>query len=227
MGYCLSIATAQGSTIKVLSTDRHEGDFSLAGEGVDVQRASLVSHPWAWLDQVHGTEVVWVDEGQSGLVGVGDVAATRSTNLVLSVRTADCGSFVLGASMGFAVVHAGWRGLAGGVVRGSVEAMRRTGGDPEMWAWLGPCAGPECYEFDPEHLDRLECETEGIVRSETTWGMPSLDLRGSIRSILEAEGVTVIGEDSRCTICCDAELYSHRRSGDVGRQILAAWLERP
>ena len=117
-----------------------------------------------WLRQVHGSTVVVVpaEDGPGPghldvpprsvtavLDGEADALVSAASSTALAVLTADCASIALGSPEGvFGAVHAGWRGLVDGVVERAVKAMRDNGAT-EVVAALGPCIGPECYEFSP------------------------------------------------------------------------------
>lgn len=175
------------------------------------------------LDEVHGVDVVAVTDAADADGRRGDVAVTDRSGLVLGVWTGDCAPVVLVAPTGrLAVAHAGWRGLAAGVVAAAVRAV-----DPEgtggVHGFIGPTIGPCCNEFGAADLAaiaaRLGC-AEDVIAGSTTWGTRSLDLPGAVAMVLARHGV-VAACDGRCT-ADDPTLFSHRR-GDAGRQVTAAW----
>jgi copper oxidase (laccase) domain-containing protein len=112
------------------------------------------------------------------------------------------------------MIHAGWRGLAGGVLEEGVEALRELGQGGPIGALLGPCAGVCCYEVGPEVHEAL--------------GRPGprgpADLRAIARGRLTDAGVSDVAELGACTIC-DERFFSHRREGTAaGRMAGVAWL---
>jgi copper oxidase (laccase) domain-containing protein len=121
------------------------------------------------------------------------------------------------------VVHAGWRGLAAGVVEAAAEAVRSLGDEPRE-AHLGPCIRPGCYEFAGPELAELVERFGPDVRSTTSWGTPSFDLPTAVRGALAAAGVPVLRDTSGCT-ACDRRWFSHRARADNGRFATTAWLE--
>src|SRR5690606_24862470 len=115
------------------------------------ERAGLPSPP-CWLRQVHGTRVLRLD-APSGDEPEADAAVTAAPGVVLTILTADCLPVAFAARDGsdVGVAHAGWRGLAAGVLERTVAAMRAAPGD--IVAWFGPAAGPGAYEVGEEVFD--------------------------------------------------------------------------
>jgi polyphenol oxidase len=140
------------------------------------------------------------------------------------VRTADCAALAFGSPQGVVgVAHAGWRGLAAGVIQTTLDWMRSFGAE-QIEAGLGPCIGPECYEFGTDDLDRLAAAFGSGVRGVTRAGAPALDLRAGVAEVLDREGVPLVHVDPRCTACEAGALWSHRARGDAERQGVVAWL---
>jgi hypothetical protein len=145
----------------------------------------------------------------------GQATATRGVGVL--VLTADCLPVALGASGAVAMVHAGWRGLAGGVLEQGVRAIVELGGDGDgdVVAVIGPGAGVCCYEVGEE----VHAAFDGAHRDGER-----IDLRAIARDRLLAAGVSEIREAAACTIC-DERFFSHRREGaGAGRQGAVAWL---
>jgi len=188
------------------------------------RRAALVDRPWTWLRQVHGDRVVVVDTPGAGAGTEADAAVTAVSGAVLAVHTADCAPIALVADGGaVAVAHAGWRGLADGVVAATVTELAGLAEGP-VRAVVGPLIGPECYEFGADDLrlvaDRLGPEVVGT----TTAGTPALDLPTGVRRALERAGVDSIDFVGGCT-ACGGGAFSHRARGEQGRQAVLAWIE--
>lgn len=171
-----------------------------------------ISDKWAWMRQVHGDGVAVVAE--PGLAGESDALVTTTLGLPLAVTTADCVPVVMHARAGVAVVHAGWRGLAAGVIDRAVDSLREEAGAP-VRAAIGPSIGPCCYEVGDEVVSAL-----GVDASETTWGSPSVDLWSIAESRLAAFEVW------RADLCthCEADFHSYRESGTDLRQTSVGWL---
>jgi len=189
-----------------------------------------------WMDQVHGTVVITVpDPGghshppravSARWAGAGDAQVASGTSDALAVLTADCASVALGSTNGiFGAVHAGWRGLVGGVVEATVSAMRRQGAVGVVGA-LGPCVHACCYEFGADDLDRVAAAYGDGVRATTRDGRPALDLPAAISAALAAAGAGRAPGTDVCT-GCGGGYFSHRVRGDRGRQVLVVWANGP
>ena len=213
----------------VVFTDCRAGDLGHAGEyvhavrpEVEARRRAVVDLPWTWLRQVHGDGVVVVTEPGGGAGRRADAAVTDRPGCALAILTADCAPVALVASDGVVgVAHAGWRGLVGGVLERTVEAMRlcRRDGVRDVRAVLGPCIRPECYEFGADDLARVARRLGDGVRAETASGAPALDVPAAVRAALSQVGVDDVGV---CTACSPVH-FSHRARGEVGRQALVVW----
>ena len=144
-----------------------------------------------------------------------DGQATALRGVGAMVLSADCLPVALAGEGAVAMVHAGWRGLAAGVLQAGVRAVRELAQGPRMHAIIGPGAGACCYEVGEEvHLAFGGAHRHGR----------SIDLRGIARELLLAEGVQEVLDLELCTIC-DERFFSHRREGArAGRQAGIAWL---
>ncbi len=136
------------------------------------------------------------------------------------VLTADCLPIAIAGAGAVAMLHAGWRGLAAGVVAEGVSAVRELGASGPLSAAIGPGAGPCCYEV-----------SEDVHAGFADYGADArrgarLDLKAVARMQLVAAGVASVHDAELCTICSDPSLFfSHRRdSGITGRQAGIAWL---
>jgi YfiH family protein len=182
--------------------------------------------------QVHGTEVGRVlangERLGSGHAGEqkdsarqpafeADGHAVAAPGLAAMVLTADCIPVVLGCDGAVAALHAGWRGLAGGVLEEGVRALRQVGGRGEVAAVVGPCAGACCYEVGEEvHAAFAGAHRDGRL----------IDLRAIAHEKLHAAGVAQVFDAEACTIC-DERFFSYRREGArAGRQAGLAWIAR-
>lgn len=177
-----------------------------------------------WLEQVHGRDVVRVD-GQADLPQA-DAAVVTGPGQVCAVMTADCLPVVLADRAGtrVAAAHAGWRGLAGGVVEACVAAL---GVDPAgLVAWLGPAIGPAAFEVGPEvrqaFIDRWP--DAGACFEGNHQGRFQADLYGIARIVLVRAGVKSVHGGGWCTATDAASFFSYRRDGVTGRMATLAWL---
>jgi hypothetical protein len=167
--------------------------------------------------QVHGAAVRRVT-ALPAPVEDGDGQATALPDAAAMVLTADCLPVALATAGALAMVHAGWRGLAGGILEEGVRAVRELAGDDgPVVAAIGPGAGGCCYEVGDEVRSAL-----GVPRV----GAPApIDLKVLARGRLVAAGAAVVHDCGLCTMCADRTLFfSHRRDGPVtGRQGGVAW----
>lgn len=144
-----------------------------------------------------------------------DGHAIAARGLAAMVLTADCIPVVLGARGAVAAVHAGWRGLADGVLEEGVLALREVGGRGDVAAIVGPCAGACCYEVGEE----VHAALGGLHRDGRL-----IDLRAIAHERLLEAGVAEVRDVHACTIC-DERFFSYRREGArAGRQAGVAWL---
>ena len=181
--------------------------------------------PPRWLRQVHGIAVAVeppCDEPEA------DAAVTATPGTVLAILTADCLPVVFAAQDGseIAAAHAGWRGLAAGVLEATVAAMQ-TPAD-KLIAWLGPAAGPQAYEIGEEVFAAFVSRDAGAgaAFAPTRPGHWKVDLYALARRRLAAVGITQVHGGAFCTISDPARFFSHRRDGRSGRIATVAWIER-
>jgi hypothetical protein len=210
-----------------LNLAAHVGDQAAA---VDDNRhrlmsaAGLPAEP-AWLSQVHGAQVADLDAGLPSAAA--DAAFTRQPGRVCAILAADCQPILLTAASGdvVAAVHAGWRGLAAGVIEAAVGALETSPG--ELIAWLGPAIGPERFEVGAEVRDALlRADPEGGAAFATNArGRFMADLPKLARRRLAALGLTRIYGSAECTYSQPDRYFSYRRDGRCGRQATLIWLQ--
>lgn len=196
-----------------------------------VERFALPSTPH-WLRQVHGTEVLSFAEPGVSLFAadepVVDASVTSTPGVVLAILTADCLPvvFVNIAGTEIGAAHAGWRGLADGVLENTVAAMRAPAHD--LIAWLGPAAGPQAYEIGEEVFDAFvsrdaEAASAFVATRPGHW---RVDLYQLARQRLAALGVTRVHGGDLCTISDPQRFYSHRRDARSGRMATVIWMDQ-
>lgn len=199
------------------------------------QRAALPSPPH-WLRQVHGAGVIRFDRAQPDGEPEADASVTHVSGVVLAILTADCLPVVFAADDGseVAAAHAGWRGLARGVLEATVAAMRTPA--HRVCAWLGPAAGPAAYEVGAEVRDAFASRDAGAAAAfvATRPGHWHVDLYALARARLRGAGVAdaAIHGGGLCTLSDAARFYSHRRStstgaGRTGRMATLVWRRDP
>jgi hypothetical protein len=211
----------------VLFTDRSDGNMSSVG-GAEAEhgaanrerlRERLGLTGLARGYQVHGTRVVVATEPidiacPQDQLPRADGQATALGGLAPMVLAADCLPVALAASGAVAMVHAGWRGLAAGVLEQGVQRIIELADATAIEAVIGPGAGACCYEVGPEVREALGQEGSGST----------VDLAAVARERLRAAGVKEVQVLDVCTIC-DERFFSHRREGErAGRQAGVAWL---
>lgn len=204
-------------------TGRAEGDLRPVLTATPARLAAIAGRPVSWLRQVHGRRVVVVDgpgpvEGEEG-----DALVSAAPGVAMAVFTADCAPVALDSPEGVvAAVHAGWAGLAAGVVAGAVAAMRDLGATRIDGA-LGPCIHAECYRFADADLAALTGTFGPAVRATTNAGAPALDLPAAVRAALVAAGANLVADEDACTACSTDHYWSHRARKDVERQAMVVW----
>lgn len=192
-------------------------------------RAALPAPP-RWLRQVHGAAVV--DAVTVDVPVEADAAFTSAADVVCIVSIADCLPVLLADDRArcVAVAHAGWRGLAAGVIQASVAAMRARIADPQarIHAWLGPAIGPGRFEVGADVLDAMRAT---LPRARDAFapiagGKFLADLPALARQALEQVGVVGAGGGTLCTYSDPARFYSFRRDRITGRHAAVIWLAR-
>lgn len=183
--------------------------------------------PPHWLQQVHGTRVVRVQGPPGGQAEPeADALVTAQPGTVLAILTADCLPVVLAASDGseVAAAHAGWRGLAAGMLEATVSAMATP--PTAIRAWLGPAAGPAAYEIGADVRDAFLAVDVAAADAfvATRPGHWHVDLYALARRRLAAVGVHDVHGGGLCTITDGHRFHSHRRDGRGGRMATLAWL---
>jgi polyphenol oxidase len=187
-------------------------------------RRVLPAEP-VWLRQVHSTRVVEAGPGSVGAEA--DGAVTREPGCVCAVLTADCLPVLLADAAGTVVgiAHAGWRGLAAGVIENAVRAM---GVAPEsLIAYLGPAIGAGAYEVGTDVFDAFVAGDPGAAAAFAPRGSGKFlaDLNLLARQRLMRLGVCSIHGGALCTYSDPERFYSYRRDGATGRIASLVWME--
>lgn len=179
-----------------------------------------------WLQQVHGCTVSALPRATGGECAA-DASVAFGPGSVCVVMTADCLPVLLCDEAGsvVAAAHAGWRGLAGGVLEATVRRMERPG--EQLLAWLGPAIGPAHFEVGDEVRDTFcAARTEATAAFRRTDGGRWLaDLGLLARQRLAELGVRWIGGGEHCTFAEADRFFSYRRDGVSGRMASLIWLE--
>lgn len=188
-----------------------------------VERLALPSRP-CWLRQVHGVDVFDADRNGPGGESAADAAVSRGGRSVLAILTADCLPILFCATDGtaFAAAHAGWRGLAAGVVEATIAQLGTPAED--LLVWLGPAIGARSYEVGDEvRAAFVDAEPgAGAAFTPTRPGHWQCDLYALARRRLAACGVQKVYGGGLDTYA-DARWYSYRRERETGRFATLIW----
>jgi polyphenol oxidase len=181
--------------------------------------SDLVDRRLSLCRQVHGTTIRRAEPEPGAALPHADGQVSSDPDVAPLVLVADCLPIIVATPGAVAVLHAGWRGLAGGIVANGVAALRAEQAGP-MAAAIGPGAGGCCYEVGEE----VHAAFAGLG-TDVRHGR-NLDLKAVARRELERAGVSEIHDLGLCTLCGDPALFfSHRRDGGItGRQAGVAWL---
>lgn len=218
------------------------GGFNLglhSGDDVDAVRQNrarlrqLLPGDPAWISQVHGAGVADAAKVAGGAPARADASVTTERGVVSAILTADCLPVVLADSAGTVVgcAHAGWRGLAAGVLRETVRTMRERGAQ-DIVAWMGPAIGPQRFEVGQDVVDAFMAAELGDVDEVRTCfaAHPGhadkylANIYALARMALARDGVTDVAGGNRCTFTETDNFYSYRRDHVTGRQATLVWL---
>lgn len=222
------------SNVHALSTTRNFGngeiDFAPRGAGITAARAALsrfVPREPLWLAQVHGTAIVSADSRHISAPRA-DGAVARGAGSVCAVLTGDCLPVLFAARDGsvVAAAHAGWRGLAAGVLEAALATMNTH--PSATLAWLGPAIGPSAFEVGDE-VRAAFCDADpgaGACFVAGRTGKWYADLYALARQRLARAGVDAIFGEARCTLSERDVFYSYRRGGDDAPRRMATLIWR-
>ncbi|MBX3616894.1 peptidoglycan editing factor PgeF [Nitrosomonas sp.] len=182
-----------------------------------------------WLKQVHGTLPVQI-EHTATIIPEADAAFSRRQKHVCAVMVADCLPVLLCDQAGtvVGVVHAGWRGLAGGIIENTVEAMQV---DPhQLMAWLGPAIGPNHFEVGADvHAAFVQHEERAVQAFQPKFSGDQAKWLADIfllaRQRLNGCGISKVYGGGVCTYSDSNRFYSYRRDGGTGRMAALIWFE--
>jgi len=216
-GYTLRNGGVSQGPYRSLNIAAHVGDDPAAVAANRHRFAEACQLPGEplWLNQVHGTVVV--RGGRRG--GDADAIVSTADKEVCVIQTADCLPILLVTADGSAVAaaHAGWRGLADGVLESSIAALDAAAG--RILAWIGPAISQEAFEVGEEVRARFVSADERAAScfARNPAGRWQADLCGLARQRLEAMGVSEIAAEGRCTFNEPDAFFSYRRDGECGR----------
>jgi polyphenol oxidase len=203
----------------------HVGDApqAVTANRLHLQQALSLPREPAWLEQAHGNTLVFASHGPGQQ---GDASIAYEPGPVCAVLTADCLPLLLCDRQGtrVAAVHAGWRGLAAGIIEAAVRALACPGS--KLLAWLGPAIGPEAFEIGAEVRETFLAQDH---RNDAAFrpcrpGHWLADLYLLARLRLAALEVTAVYGGHYCTVAEASRFYSYRREGRTGRMATLIWL---
>ncbi len=216
-----------------LNLGNHVGDDEYAVHHNRKLLAELLGEEieFQWLCQVHGDRVIVLDNGLVDEGTEADAIYSTEKNIACGVLTADCLSVLFCDSEGreFAVAHAGWKGMAAGVL---LQTLANFDAEPsDIMVWLGPVIGPCHFEVSDEvrhaflsmSVDEIHNEKDILFQPSENNGKWMCDLYAIAKIILGAAGVKQIYGDPICTYCEFDSYYSYRRDGKTGRFATLIW----
>jgi YfiH family protein len=220
-----------------LNLGRYVNDEPLAVSENRARAVALLPAEPVWLKQVHGTRVWDADLAHAAEVIEADAAVTTKTNTVLTVMAADCLPVLISSPDGGVIgaAHAGWRGLLGGVLENTVDAMQAKAGlsnGGQYLAWLGPAIGPRSFEVGEEVRSAFEAygkehglpvPAEAFMAIDGKPGKYWANLYQLARQRLASRGINHLYGGEFCTVRNQADFFSHRRDGLSGRFAAFIW----
>jgi len=208
-----------------LNVGAHVGDapMAVADNRVRLRKSLGLPAEPLWLEQVHGATVARFEGPERP---VADAAVAFEAGQVCAVMVADCLPVLLADRAGSCVgiAHAGWRGLAAGVIEATVAALPAR--PDSLMAWLGPAIGPAAFEVGAEVRERFVAVDPAAQaefrpgRGDRWWA----DLYGLARRRLAGAGITAVHGGEFCTVSDPARFFSYRRDGLTGRMAALVWL---
>jgi polyphenol oxidase len=240
--FTLRIGGVSGGPYDSLNLGTHVGDSPAAvAENCRRVRETLrLPNEPVWLQQVHGIQVVDIAAPGSNAAGavsqtgqapseppIADASVSRSAGYVCAIRVADCMPVLFASKDGSVIgaAHAGWRGLAGGVLEATID---RLGVPPShLIAWMGPSIGPENFEVGNDVRDAFFAADEDAASAFTpnARGRWQCDLYALARRRLQAIGVSGAFGGGWCTFAERDRFFSYRRDGQCGRMAALIWME--
>lgn len=209
-----------------LNLGLHVGDNR---QDVIKNRAHVNTHlpnPAVWLNQVHSTDVIRVDEAfDANQTLTGDALYTQLSNQPLAIMTADCLPILLTSSDGqeVAAIHAGWRGLVQGIINNTVSCFKHE--PANLHAWLGPAIGANRFEVGQEVVAIFTANNPALHDAFKLQNSEKYlaDIYHIARILLNQRGVVNISGGEYCTFSQNNQFFSYRRDGQTGRMASLIW----
>ncbi|WP_394779144.1 peptidoglycan editing factor PgeF [Undibacterium sp.] len=212
-----------------LNLGDHVGDdaAAVAANRAIVRNAISSDAEIRWLSQVHGTVICDAAAVADGIMA--DASGTSRKNIVCAVMTADCLPVLFSDVHGkvVAAAHAGWRGLAAGILDNTVAHMRASGAG-DIVAWLGPAIGPARFEVGADVVQAFAALPDTASCFSPRMDAPGkyyADIYALARQVLARADVQKVFGGTHCTVIEKERFYSYRRDGVTGRMASFIWLE--
>jgi YfiH family protein len=209
-----------------LADDKGDEKTAVARNRALLREQLLMPAEPLWLTQVHGTTVVPAEQHEPGVTA--DAAYTRKTNVVCAVTTADCLPLLICDKAGtcVAAVHAGWKGLAAGVIEATLKTLQIPGN--QLLVWLGPAMGPQAFEVREDVLQQFVAADPQAIQafkpiSADQW---LVDIYLLAKQRLANYNVTAVYGGKYCTYTDAKRFYSFRRDNKTGRMASLIWLQK-
>jgi polyphenol oxidase len=183
------------------------------------EHLSLPNEP-DWLNQTHSNHVVIVEEDTERTA---DATITRAPQHVLAIMTADCLPILLCDRAGteIAAIHAGWKGLANGIIEQTIKKMQKQ--PSELVAWIGPAICGGCYEVGDEFVEAFNQAYPAYEQCFIKKARWYADLPKLAQMILVEDGIIDVSQSEVCTFEDEERYYSYRRDGESGRIATLIW----
>ena len=187
-----------------------------------LERTLKLPNSPCWLKQIHGSDIIEADHPFNS-TPTADGIYTRAQNTVCAVMTADCLPLVLCDKDGHQLmaIHAGWRGIAEGIVEKAVALFDCS--PQAIRAWAGPTIGPNAFEVGPEVIAQLGGDENAYRLSNNGGGRHYADLAALVGARLSALGVVEYAYANLCTYAYPERFFSYRRDGQTGRMATLIW----
>ncbi|MBK6617194.1 MAG: peptidoglycan editing factor PgeF [Nitrosomonas sp.] len=206
----------------------HVGDNPDVVQRNRAQLCQYLPQEPCWLAQVHKNRPIWVDT-VSNIKSEGDAAISRCSGVVCAILVADCLPVFLCDEAGsvVAIAHAGWRGLASGIIENTIREMRQYSTSKQIIAWLGPAIGPQYFEVGEEVRSTfIQSDSQSVNAFTETdkRGKYYADIFQLARQRLAKTGVDKVFGGELCTFSDADRFYSYRRDGQTGRMAALLWM---
>lgn len=211
-----------------LNVGNHVGDDAQA---VAHNRSIVAKHanlPLAYMQQIHSSKVILATEALLNQKMQADAMVDSSASVACAVMTADCLPVLFCNKAGtvVAAAHAGWRGLAAGILEKTIMAMNVP--EEEIMAYMGPAIGPDAFEVGQDVWDAfcLQDRQQELAFTNIGEGQYLADIYALARRMMRNVGITHIYGGEFCTVLEREHFFSYRRDGQTGRMVSAIWIEQ-